>query len=162
MKKFDLIKLININEEYKSKNLYINLHGIIIETNSDYSNVLFFNESNHGDFAIIKIENKDLSIEKEQLPSEYKNELLNKFKSKNLLNKVKLEPLEIKEFDIVELLVEDEKYTKFGIHKGDTGCVMENYAVQNYILVDFSRINANNEFYGDCISVNIKDLKKIK
>ena len=35
-------------------------------------------------------------------------------------------------------LVEDEKYAKYGIHKGETGCVVEGYAVDDCVLVDFS------------------------
>ena len=39
---------------------------------------------------------------------------------------------------------------------------MDNKAVQNYIEVDFSGIDENGNFYGDCISVKIDDLKVIK
>ena len=39
---------------------------------------------------------------------------------------------------------------------------MDNKAVQNYIEVDFSGIDENGIFYGDCISVKIDDLKVIK
>ena len=73
-----------------------------------------------------------------------------------------LEPVSINEYDIVELLVEEDRYTKFGVHKGARGCVMDNKAVQNYIEVDFSGIDENGKFYGDCISVKIDDLKVIK
>lgn len=76
--------------------------------------------------------------------------------------KNKIQPIKIKEYDMVELLVEEDSYAKFGIHKGDRGCVMDNSAVQNYIEVDFSGIDKNGEFYGDCISVKIDDLKVIK
>ncbi len=64
-----------------------------------------------------------------------------------------------KEYDLVELIVEDERYAKEGIHKGDKGCVMDDNAVQGYILVDFSGIDENGQYYGDCISVKIEDLK---
>ena len=39
---------------------------------------------------------------------------------------------------------------------------MDNNAIQDCIEVDFSGINKNGDFYGDCISVKIKDLKVIK
>ena len=42
------------------------------------------------------------------------------------------------------------------------GCVMDNKVVQNCIEVDFSGIDENGNFYGDCIAVNIKDLKIIE
>ena len=68
----------------------------------------------------------------------------------------------IKEYNMVELIVEEDRYARFGIHKGDRGCVMDNNAVQDYIEVDFSGIDKNGKFYGDCISVKIDDLKVIK
>lgn len=74
----------------------------------------------------------------------------------------KLEHYKIKSYDMVELLVEDEKYTRYGIHKGDRGCVMDDNAVQDYIEVDFSGIDENGNYYGDCISVKINDLKVIE
>lgn len=39
---------------------------------------------------------------------------------------------------------------------------MDDIAVQDYILVDFGRLDENNNFYGDCISVKIDHLKLIK
>lgn len=39
---------------------------------------------------------------------------------------------------------------------------MEDYAVQNYVLVDFSGIDKQGEYYGDCISVKIDDLKVVE
>ena len=74
----------------------------------------------------------------------------------------KLEPHKIKFYDMVELLVEDEKYTRYGIHKGDRGCVMEIYSGHKDAEVDFSYIDDNGNYYGDCISVKIDDLKVIK
>ena len=32
-------------------------------------------------------------------------------------------------------------------------------AVQDYILVDFDRLDEDNNYCGDCISVNLKDVK---
>ena len=62
-----------------------------------------------------------------------------------------------KEYDFVELLVEDEIYSKYGIHKGDKGCIMEIYSFGISAEVDFSGIDENGEYYGDCISVKIED-----
>ena len=36
---------------------------------------------------------------------------------------------------------------------------MEDYAVKDYVLVDFGRLDENNNYYGDCISVKLKDVK---
>ncbi len=159
MKQFDLIILKN-EKPYKKFNLEKDMHGIVLEHSFDTADVLFFNPKNQGDYIVIKVNTCDVLIEKEKLPENIIKELSTKL---NTIIKAKpnLESLKIKAYDMVELLVEDNKYTKYGIHKGDKGCVMEDYAIQDYIEVDFSGINEDGEYYGDCISVKIEDLKVI-
>ncbi len=95
------------------------------------------------------------------MPENIKKQILKNLKKYLSKSKDVLQPLKIKAYDRVELMVEKEKYAKFGIHKGDQGCVMGDYAVKNCIEVDFSGISENGDFYGYCILVNIDDLKKI-
>ena len=161
MKKLDLVKLKN-DRPYKSHNLIKGMHGIVVDVNFDNANVLFFNPHNVGDYAIVNVKTMDLELEKEKLPADFEKELLSKLD--DIISKAKneIQPIRIKEYDIVELLVEENRYAKFGIHKGDRGCVMDNNAVQNYIEVDFSGIDKDGNYYGDCISVKIDDLKVIK
>ncbi len=161
MKKLDLVKLKN-DRPYKSHNLIKNMHGVVVDVNFDNADVLFFNPHNVGDYAIVNVKTMDLDSDKEKLPVEFKNELLSKLETLKLKANNILEPIAINEYDMVELLVEEERYTKFGIHKGDKGCVMDNNAVQSYIEVDFSGIDKDGNYYGDCISVKIDDLKVIK
>ena len=68
----------------------------------------------------------------------------------------------VKEYDLVELLVEHEKYSKYNVHKGNKGCVISKYAINNKVEVDFTHINKDGNFCGDVIVVNIKDLKVIE
>lgn len=161
MKKLDLVKLIN-EKPYIENNLQKDMHGIVVSENINTIAVLFFNPQNIGNYAIVKASERDLIIDKEKLPNEIGQEIL--LNLDKILEKAKnyLEPVAINEYDMVELLVEENRYTKFGIHKGDRGCVMDNKAVQNYIEVDFSGIDENGNYYGDCISVKIDDLKVIK
>ena len=161
MKKFDLVLLKNENP-YKQYNLEKNMHGIVLEKYFDTLIVLFFNPKNQGDYITATISVSDVTVCNEKIPEKMINELSSNFDIIKSKSKEKFEPLRIKAYDMVELLVEDSKYTKYGIHKGDRGCVMENYAVQNYVEVDFSGIDENGEFYGDCISVKIEDLKVIQ
>lgn len=161
MKKLDLVKLKN-DRPYKSHNLIKGMHGIVVDVNFDNADVLFFNPHNVGDYAIVNVKLVYLELDKEKLPKEFEKELLSKLETLKLTAKNVIEPIAINEYDMVELLVEEERYAKFGIHKGDRGCVMDNDVVQNYIEVDFSGIDKNGEFYGDCISVKIDDLKVIK
>lgn len=161
MKKFDLIVLKN-EKPYMKFNLEKDMHGIVLEYNFDTADVLFFNPKNQGDYIVANINTCDVLIEKEKLPENIIRELSAKLNTIKIKAKTKLEPLKIKAYDMVELLVEDNKYTQYGIHKGDKGCVMEDYAVQNYVEVDFSGIDENGEYYGDCVSVKIEDLKVLK
>lgn len=161
MKKFDLISLKN-DRPYAEYNLEKGMYGIILKCFVDKLEVLFFNPKNQGDFIIVKINAYDVVAEKEKLPENVLKELTSKLENIKSKAKEKFEPLKIKAYDMVELIVEDNKYTKFGIHKGDRGCVMDDYGVQGYIEVDFSGIDENGNFYGDCISVKIDDLKVIE
>ena len=161
MKKLDLVKLKN-DKPFKAYNIVKGMHGIVVELNFDNADVLFFNPQNVGDYAIVNVKIMDLDLDKEKLPTEFEKELLSKLETLKLKAKNVIEPIAINEYDMVELLVEEERYTKFGIHKGDRGCVIDNNAVQNYIEVDFSGINQKGEYYGDCISVKICDLKVIE
>lgn len=161
MKKLDLVKLIN-EKPYIENNLQKDMHGIVISENANTIAVLFFNPQNMRNYAIVNVCARDLIIDKEKLPDSIQQELL--LNLDKILEKAKsyLEPIIIKEYDMVELLAEEDRYSKYGIHKGDRGCVMDNKAVQDYIEVDFSGIDENGNFYGDCISVKIDDLKVIK
>ena len=161
MKKLDLVKLKN-DKSYKNFGLVKNMHGIVVELQFDKADVLFFNPQNVGDYAIVNVKLLDLELEKEKLPAELEKELLSKLDDIIAKAKNEIQPIKIKEYDMVELIVEEDRYTKYGIHKGTRGCVIDNNAVQDYIEVDFSGIDKNGEFYGDCISVKIDDLKVIK
>lgn len=160
MKRFDLVKL-NNDREYKKLNLTVSMHGIVIEEGGVASDVMFFNPHNVGEFVIANVRNSDLVVEKRNLPTDIQVELETNLDTLRKKAKNSLQPIKIKEYDMVELLVEDKKYSEFGVHKGDRGCVMDSDAVQNYIEVDFSGVDENGNCYGDCISVKIEDLKVV-
>ena len=159
MKKYDLI-LLNNEKPYKAYALQKNMRGVIVDCDLNKLSVLFFNPKNKGDYIIAKINADDVIKENQKLPDKIIGEL--DLIIENLKGKEKFTPLVISAYDIVELIVEDDKYSKFGIHKGDRGCVMDDNAVENYIEVDFSGIDNDGNFYGDCISVKIDDLKVVK
>ena len=161
MKNLKLIRLVN-EKPYLENNLKKDLHGIVVEESANAVLVLFFNPGNVGDYAIVKVSVQDVVFEKEEIPFKVKAELLCKLDEiiKNAQNYLK--PSVVNDYDMVELMVEKEGYSKHGIHKGDIGCVMDSNAVQGYVEVDFNGIDENNNHYGDCISVKISDLKVIK
>ena len=46
----------------------------------------------------------------------------------------------------------------FDINKGDIGCVAIDYAVQDYLLVDFLQVDEEGNERGDVISVRLEDI----
>ena len=118
----------------------------------------FKNPKNVGEYVIAEIKNEDLAVEKEKLPKTIADEL--ELKKDRLIKKASaaLTPIKIKEYSLVKLAVDKPEYEKFGIRKGNEGCVMNNAAVNDYIEVDFSYIDENGEYRGDCIAVKISDL----
>lgn len=159
MKKYNIVKLKYLKEDYKNKNLTIDLHGIVVEIFETTCKVLFFNKNNIGDYALVNVDKNDLLIEE---TNNLKNELIKKLETINFDKKHSLTNMSIKENDFVELTVENEKYSKYGIHKDDTGCVISKHAIKNQVEIDFSRILPNGTLTGSSIIVDIKDLKVIE
>ena len=165
MKTNDIVTLTNLKKEYKNKNLYLNVNGVVLKVLPyDKLQVLFLNDRIVGDYAVVTVNKNDVKNLNAKLPLNVVEELKNsnKLTFETVEKKQKFKELIFNECDKVELLVEDEKYAKFGAHKGDIGNVAIDYAVSDSILVDFSGIDENGNYYGDCISVKIEDLKIIK
>lgn len=162
MKQYDFVKLIKINDKYKQYNLYINATGIVWETSDKgHVKVLFMNKYNECEYAYLDVNTNDLEIIQSDEFTELKN-----FLDENSKKFIPLEKgfskKEFNAYDDVELLIEDPKLAELGIHKGDIGTIMEDYAADNEVFVDFGRLDENNNFLGDCVSVNLKDLKILK
>lgn len=165
MRENDIVTLINLKKDYKNRNLYANVNGVVLKVLPyEKLQVLFLNDRIVGDYAVVIVDIEDVKKLDIKLPLDFVKELKtsNKLSEKNINGKHEFEELKFSECDLVELLVEDEKYSKFGVHKGDTGVIAIDYAVQNYVLVDFSGIDEQGEYYGDCISVKIDDLKVVE
>lgn len=162
MKQYDIVTLTNLTAEYKKNNLYKNVKGVVIQIFPyDRILVLFFNDNIQGDYAVVNVNKYDL--EKENI--KISNEILSKFNNLNIekiTKKQEFKKIELKECDFVELIAENEKYSKYGIHKGDTGVIASDFAIKNFVLVDFSRVDKNGQYFGECIQVNICDLKKLQ
>lgn len=158
MKKYDIVKLMNLIDVYKQNNLYLNAQGIVLECNNEKSKVLFLNEYNQGDYAYLEVRNNDVEIISNDAPLSFMNYIKDNLKNFNPKEKG-FKQKEFNAYEKVELLIEDDKYSKFGVHKGDKGVIMEDYAVKDYVLVDFGRLDENNNYHGDCISVKLTDVK---
>ena len=163
MKKYDFVSLKNLKREYKIKKLYENASGIVLENlPAGKVLVLFLNDKIQGDYAVLEIPISDLKKENFETPQKMIEiiEKSEKLKDEKVLKKNSFEKLKFNEYDWVELIVEKEEYAKEGIHKGEYGCVMDNEVVGGRILVDFP--NIDEEYYGECISVKIEDLRLIE
>lgn len=57
-----------------------------------------------------------------------------------IASKTNFEVIPFNECDEVELVVDKEKYSKYGIHKGDRSIIASNKATKSKILVDFEDI----------------------
>lgn len=158
MKKYDLVLLKNAYK-YKKYNLTENSHGIVTEINFATVSVLFFNDKNVGEYIISEIDKSDVEIMKEKLPSNIIAQLNSQIKKIKQKSKEKIEPQKIANYTLVELVSEKPQYVKNGVHKGDRGVVIENNAIENFVEVDFSEIDEDGNYSGDCIAVNLDDLK---
>ena len=161
MKIYDFVELISSLDYLEEKGIHKESKGTIIELKNSDAFVVFFNEKNMGDYAVANVETKFLKTIGE-FPKEHHDKLKVFIKDLDYNKNEQFKDVNVKEYDLVELLVEDEKYTRFGAHKGDRGCVISNYAIHNKVEVDFSWVDKEGNFHGDCIVVNIKDLKVIE
>lgn len=162
MKKYDIVKLKDNYENFN--NIEANNIGIVLKSNNNNkSTILFLNQKITGDYLVLDVDNSFLEQQKENLPPQI-IETIDSLISNNKisLKKQQFKNMKFEEYDIVRLTVEKEKYTKHGIHKGETGIVAENYMIKNDILVDFSGIDEKGNYYGDCVTVNVDDLELVK
>ena len=121
---------------------------------------MFFNDKNQGECIFVSVAKTDVEPDKYQLPKSVEEMLSKNIQKIRELPK-DFKPLEIKEYDQVELISDKEEYAKQCIAKGQRGCVMSEYATMDEVLVDFSGIDKDGNFYGNCILVNVNDLKII-
>lgn len=150
----------NLKEEYKKVGLSKDSLGLLLNEKNTQCLVMFFNNVNQGDYLVLVIGETDLIITDMVLPNNLCSELEEYIQNNadKIASKTNFEELPFKECDYVELIVEKERYLKFGIHKGDKGIIASNKATKNKILVDFG--NATEDFDG-FVSVDFNDIKKV-
>lgn len=160
MKEFIIAEIKNDFENNKIK-LNKGQLGIIIEQNNDLCKFLLLNNKNLGEYAIIDININNL-IKKYELTKDLQNELttfLANLKQNNFTNFNDFNNQIIKENDCVEIL--NDKYNNLGINKKDVGIVISNYAINNKVEVDFTKVDNNGKLLGNIVVVDIKDIKLI-
>lgn len=158
MKNFDFVELIGSLKDLDNRKIYKGSKGTIIELKNDVAVVIFFNDKNLGDYAVANVKTSFLKKIGE-FPKEQLNTLVDFIKNINFKKDNQLKDINVNEYDLVELLVEDEKYSKCGVHKGNKGFVISDYAIQNKVEVDFTWVDKEGNVFGDIIVADIKDLK---
>ena len=159
--KYKIVRLKNAKVEYLKRGLQLNSTGIILSENESDFIVLFFNEQNQGDYLSLPVKKEDALIMDVSLPEKLCLELEEYFLSERnkFKNKDNFDAIPFKECDLVELVVDKEKYLKFGLGKGDRGVVASSKAVKNKILIEFDL--KTDEFDG-FIMVDFEDVTKIE
>lgn len=131
--------------------------GVVLSQTKETYSVLFFNVKNIGDYAVFKAPQTDFIITDYELPPNVLNALNDYLltHSEEVKNKQHFEKQPFRDSDYVEVITDE--YLKQGVRRGDKGVVVYERAVKGSILVDFSTSHSEEK----CISVNVKDLKKI-
>ena len=137
MKKYKFIEIIKINDDLKMRNISLGTTGILIDLNYINARVLLCNNNNWGEYCVIEVPQNFIK-ETSNVSSKLGSEIEEFFKNTNVSEKIDFSIPKFKEYDVVELIVEEEKYSRHGIHKGMKGVIMEKYAIKNKWLVIFS------------------------
>ena len=159
--KYKIVKIKNLKEEYKKIGLDNGSLGLLLNEKNSQCLIMFFNNVNQGDYLMLVMSKVDLTLTDMVLPNNLCSELEEYIQNNadKIASKTNFEELPFKECDYVELIVEKEKYSKYGLQKGDRGIIASNKATKNKILVDFG--NVTEEFDG-FVSVDFEDIKKVE
>lgn len=159
--KYKIVKLKNLKEEYKKLTLSKDSLGIILNEKNSQCLIMFFNNVNQGDYLVLVMSKADLEITDMVLPNNLCSELEEYIENNadKIASKTNFEDIPFNECDYVELVVEKEKYSKYGLRKGDRGVIASNKATKNKILVDFGK---EAEDFDGFVSVDFSDIKKVE
>lgn len=147
---YDNIKLNTELEALSEKGIHKGCTGIILDKKADICFVRFRNTKNKGDYACINVNQQYLDFWMKE-PEEY---IVNweRFKKTGNLTKDSFKPQKFFEYDLVELTVEKEKYSKYGVHKGMQGVVMENYCIDSEYYVIFTDESTAEDIADLCVN----------
>ena len=159
--KYKIVKLKNIKDEYKNLGLNKDSLGLLLNEKKSQCLIMFFNNVNQGDYLMLVMNKADLTITDMVLPNNLCAELEEYIENNadKISRKTNFEVIPFNECDEVELVVDKEKYSKHGIHKGDRGIIASNKATKNKILVDFGK---EMEDFDGFVSVDFDDIKKVE
>lgn len=138
MKVLDDVKICEEVEELAQKGIHKGYEGTIAKIDGDIYTVCFFNPTNMGEFAFAAVNKKYLASDRIVYPKRLLSELEEFFANVKTEKYTRLTECDEKEYDAVELIAEKPKYATEGVHKGDRGCVISTYAIDNHWEIIFS------------------------
>ena len=159
--KYKIVKLKNLKVEYKKIGLDNGSLGLLLNEKKSQCLIMFFNNVNQGDYLMLVMSKVDLTLTDMVLPNNLCSELEEYIENNadKIASKTNFEDIPFNECDYVELIVEKEKYSKYGLCKGDRGIIASNKATKNKILVDFGK---EAEDFDGFVSVDFEDVKKVE
>lgn len=160
MKVYDDIRLIEEVEELAKRGIHKGYHGLIVGMDNEICTVCFFNPYNFGESIYAKVNQRFLkfsSRSEERIIQEMEEHFPN---VKMDFNKCFTE-CDVKEYDVVQLIVEKPQYAIEGVHKGAYGCVQFPYAIDGRWCILFSNVGENNNEEVE-LNVNREDFKIIE
>ena len=143
MRLYDNIELNEEVEELAKRGIHKGYDGVIVKMEGDIYTVCFYNSYNFGESAYAKVHKKYLKFalrDNERIIQEMEEHFSNE---KMDFNKC-LTECDVKEYDVVQLIVEKPQYAMEGVHKGAYGCVQFPYAIDGKWCILFSNIGENN------------------
>lgn len=136
MEKYDCARLIEDNEELRSKNIFKGYLADLISyiSPTDEWIVMFTSPFYYGEFAVVKV--KASSLKYAYSPQyNFTQETLER---PDFYSHTSLRAPKFKEYDHVRLICDKPEYLEEGVHKGDDGCVLFSHAHGNRWDVIFS------------------------
>ena len=143
MRLYDNIELNEEVEELAKRGIHTGYDGVIVKMEGDIYTVCFYNSYNFGESAYAKVHKKYLKFamrDNERIIQEMEEHFSN---VKMDFNKC-LTECDVKEYDVVQLIVEKPQYAMEGVHKGAYGCVQFPYAIDGKWCILFSNVGENN------------------
>ena len=144
MKVLEDVKLNEEIEELSQKGIHKGYEGTIAKINGDIYTVWFFNPNNRGEFAFAEVNKKYLIPDKIVYPERLLLEMEEFFANVKMERYTHLTECDVKEYDVVQLIVEKPQYAMEGVHKGAYGCVQFPYAIDGKWCILFSNVGENN------------------
>ena len=149
LKKYDNVELNTEINELSERGIHKGCSGIILDIKADICFVRFRNYKNYGDYACVYVNEKYLNFNSHEIKEHIA--VWERFKETDKITKNSFKPQKFAEFDLVELIVEKEKYAKFGVHKGMQGVVMENYCIDSDYYVIFTEEGTGEDIADLCV-----------